>query len=503
MLKAALLQELAPEACRWIFQALDAAAQLEALEADHLVQRLGDGTTYRYPTYLQEFLTAEGKRTISAIAFKDWHRRAANYYQDGGREELALPHLIASEDWAGALWACDMSFPAMRFTGRQKQIERWLALFPDALADTEPRLALWQGHVKSRGGAISESLVCYDRALELFKDQSDTRGEFKVLVRLFTLALVQDDAPKAAKLMPETLSRVAFGDPEDVVDLHLARALAADRRGDMALVRECNEEALALPFGESIEIAASHYIARSNLYTLALHKGHLREALRHIERALEIAGAWNFYPYHLVASFLRADLHLTEGAVEEAGRFLKALPSYWVEILDWHDLACAYAVLGGYHQARGEWKEAEDVLRKSLAIFTEAEYDIGKKVPLERLMWLALARKQYTRAEELKAESGDVDLNNIYDLALRVPYARALHLGGRAESAIAELETLIPAIEAIDAPLHLSRAHLFEAAARRKAGDARAKEALDRALALIEQNGYTFLLETDQTLWEE
>ena len=59
MLRAALLQELSPEACRWDFQEKDAADLLEGMEADHLVRRLTGGVTYRFPTYLRDFLLAE------------------------------------------------------------------------------------------------------------------------------------------------------------------------------------------------------------------------------------------------------------------------------------------------------------------------------------------------------------------------------------------------------------------------------------------------------------
>lgn len=504
MLKAALLQELTADACRLIFQALDAAERLAELEAHQLIMRLADGQAFRFPTYLQEFLRAEGERTISPIAFASWHRRAANFYQSEGREELAIPHLIASGDWTGALVACQASFPAMRFSGRQHQIERWLAAFPDEIAQSEPLVPLWRGHMLSRSGQMTEALEAYDRALGLYKARESSAGVFKVLVRLFSLALLRRDAENAALLMRETLALVAIGEPDDVVDLHLARALAADQRGDMALVRECNELALSIPIAGSIETAASHYIARTNLYTLALHKGHLHEALRHVERALEIAENWQFYPYHLVASFLRAHLQLLEGDVETPGRFLRALPPYWTELLDWHDLACALAVLGMYHQAKGAWKDAEDALRRSLALFTEADYDIGKKVPIERLVWIALQRRQFSRIEELLGEAKALDLHNVYDLAILVPRARVRHLDGHAAEALAEIERVLPALRELDALLLLARARLFEAACRRKLGqEAEAREALAEAMRLIETEGFDFLLVQDQTLWEE
>ncbi|HEY9722933.1 MAG TPA: hypothetical protein V6D47_13055, partial [Oscillatoriaceae cyanobacterium] len=503
MVKASLLEELTPEACRWVFQALDAAELLKALEDQHLVLRLGSAS-YRFPTYLREFLQREAARQIPAMAFANWHRRAAAYYQDQGQEELAIPHLLASRDWTGAAVACDLAFPPMRFNGRQATIARWLDQFPAEVADSEPLVQLWRGHAYSRGGNNKEALPYYDRARELFEGREDLAGMFKVMVRQCTLALIQEDMRRFGQLQLKAQAYQAEGKPEDVADLCLTRALVAEQRGDMLLMRECNEAVLTVPIEGNVELAASHCIAHINLYTFNLHKGDLARSGAHIAQAIEIADAWGFYPYHLFASFLQAHLRLYEGDTDAVSAFLRTLPPHWTELLDWHDLGCAYAIVGQYHQQKGEWREAEDALKKSVATFEKAGYKEGTKVPLERILWLTIARKQFARASELLSEAVERRAQSIHDLALTIPHARALHLQGEPESALGMLEEAVPALEGLGADLHLTKALLYVGAARFRQGDkGGAKQAVSRALSLAEARDYHFLPGQDQLLWDE
>ncbi|MFP5501295.1 MAG: hypothetical protein ACLGIN_02320, partial [Candidatus Sericytochromatia bacterium] len=504
MLKSAVLQELTPEACRWVFGEAEAAGELAELEAIHLVQRLAGGVGYRYPAYLRDFLLAEAERTLSGLTIADWHRRAASFYQGRQQQELALPHLIASQDWDGATAAMEASFPAMRFSGRQSLIGRWLSALPEEVAELEPVVQLWRGHHHSRAGRMTEAAPAYERARALYEAREDQAGVFKVLVRQCTLALVQEEMKAFSQLLLQAQALMATGRDEDLVDLWLVRALAAESRGDMALMEECNQGALGLAVGENIEIAASHTIARMNLFTLELHRGSLQRAHAHIAQAIELADRWHFYPYHLFALFMQAHLHLMAGDVDAAAGFFRTLPPHWPDMLDWHDLACAYATLGFYHQARGEWKEAEDACRKSLQTFEKAGFKEGEKVSLERLLWLALGKKQYVRAGEILAEAGVSGGRNVYDLALVVPHARALHLMGKTEEAINAFDEAIPALEELGAELHLARALLYQGACTYRQGDAaRAEAAVTRALALAEARDYRFLPASDQVLWEE
>jgi ATP/maltotriose-dependent transcriptional regulator MalT/DNA-binding SARP family transcriptional activator len=502
MCQASLLAEPSPDACRQVFDQPEAGALLARLEADHLIRRLADGVSYRFPAYLREFLQLELVRTVAATRREEWHRRAATFHAE--HPELALPHLIAAQDIPAAMQACEAAFPAMRFSGRLAQIGRWLEAFPAAMQATEPVLQLWQGHVHARAGRHPEADACYARALAAFEARQDHAGSFKVRVRQATIATLHEDQRVRAVAMLETLEAGQPGRDEDVADLHLARSLVAEHQGDMRRMTACNEAVLRLPVAGNVEIAASHTIAQLNLYTIALHQGALEAASTHIGEAVAIAERWAFGPYLLFGRFMQAHLRLLTGDIEGASTFLRTPPDGWSEQLDWHDVACAHTTLGLWHQLRGELKEADEAYRRSLDTFERAGFTEGRKVAVERLLWLAVARRQATKALELGIPMLAGSEDTIYGLALLTPLGRARHLEGDGPGACELLGRAVAGFEAQGAHLHLAEALLYLGASRASRGDQEAAvEAVSRGLAIAEERGYGFLAGRDGALWSE
>ncbi len=509
MRRAALLTDLTPEACRAVFGDTDAAAWLAELEAEHLVRRLAGAVGYQFPPYLREVLLAEAERLLPGPDLARWHHGAAELYLEAGRTEPAIPHLIASRDWRAAIAACRATFPVMAARGRHAPIARWLAAFPRELAAEEPWLELWRGHASAREGRSEEARGYYERARKAFEARGDGTDALKALVRLATLALTVDDGARFNRLMLQATARLEELADEDKADLYLVRALAADRRGDLALMAACNEAVLAIPPGEpgdgstgNIEVAACHLIATFNLFTLRLHRGELAAARELAERAIGLADAWSFPAFRMAAGFLRAHIELLTGDHEAAAAFVRGLPPYWAQLLEWQDRAMAYVVLGHHHQVGGDHRAAEQALARALALYDDAGLPEGRKLVLERQAWLALARRQYDRAASFTAEAGDLDHGNVYDLALRLPLARMRHLAGDPAGTAQELAALAPALDALGARLLLAKARLFEAAALAKAGEDGAP-ALAAARAIIRADGFEFLERQDQVLWEE
>lgn len=505
MLRASLLPELSAEACREVFRIPDAAELLDALEADFLVRRMGSGAGYRLPAYLRDFLLAEAERALDLPTRRGYHERAAAYHEAQGAPELALPHRIAAQDWPGAIRHCADIFPSLRFGGRFAQIARWLEAFPAELLAEEPFLQLWRGHTLSRTGAHVEALPCYERARQGYGARQDALGSYKVQVRLATLQLIHHERREGALALLEALGQGPVGADEDLADWHLAQAMAFEQRGDLAGMRAHNEAVLRLPIGRNVELAASHVIALLNLHTQNVHLGAFGTAKQQVERAIELAEAWAFYPYKIFAGFLLANLNVIVGNLEAVGAFLKGLEANWTELMDWHDLACAYAIMGSYHQAKAEWKEAEELLRRSQLTFDKAGFDEGTKVALERLLWLVVARRQPARAAEL-AQEVPAGAGNLYDLLLLPPRARALHLLGQPEGALALLREAIPGLEKHGAQVHLARAHLLAAASALAVpteGEAAARAHLSQALPMAAAQDHIFLITQDAQLWGE
>ncbi|MEB3223134.1 MAG: BTAD domain-containing putative transcriptional regulator [Candidatus Sericytochromatia bacterium] len=502
MLRAATLEEPTPEACREVLQLADASEVLTALEADHLVTRRGEA--YVFPAHLRAFLRAEAERVVSAEERRGWHRWAAEHYRTADRPELAIPHLIACGDWRMAGAACREAFPRMRHDGRLAQIGRWLDAFPDVAFEQDPALLVWHGSALARDGRLPEGLAAFDRALAAFVAREDRAGQFKVRVRQANIALARQEARDYAGYLLATQALAPDGEPEDVADLALIRGHAAEQKGDLEGFRQFNEQVLAQRDDGGLELAASRYIAHLNLYTYAMHRGAYKDAAGHLDRAIAIADERSFYPYLLAARLQRIHLWCTEGKVDEAEAALKAMPGGWREVLDWHDLACAHAVVGHVAMLRGQWKEVDERLRASMNLFDRIGLQEGKKIPLELQLWAAVRRRTPQRAQPLIAEAAVPPGKTYYDLVLLLPRARAALQLDDAAGAHALAGEAVAGLTAQQAHRHLAHAHAIEAAAQARLGErGAARQALEKAEALITKHQLGFLRTLDAELWHE
>ncbi len=503
MVRAALLAELRADTCLEVLGEREAADELEALAECHLVWRLGDGA-YRFPAYLRDFLQAETHNRIPPKELATLHAAAGAHYRRVGRVEAAITHLLTAGSWSEAATACAACFPALAARGRFAVIERWLGAFPTELAGHDPRLVLWRGHSASRAGRRKEAERLYEAALAAFAAKGDQAGELQALVRLINLALYEGDRARFGPALVRGLGLLAAGRPADRADLLLARSQAADQAGDLALAAECAEGVLAIPIDEDVEVASCHVVALLNLFTLALHRGDLGGARAWAAAVVTVAGDWGFQPYAVFGSFLLAQLHLLEGDVAAAGALLEGLPQGWPDLLDWINQASAHYMLAGYHQARGDWKAANDALTRSETLFERGGFREGKKLPLERRMWLAIQRGQPEKALEAwqpghpASEAGGS--GSLYQLALAVPGLRARHLTGDAAGALRGWAVARAELASMGARFLVARGDYYAAAAELACDEPRAARAtLERARAA----GYEFLERQDQRLWEE
>jgi ATP/maltotriose-dependent transcriptional regulator MalT/DNA-binding SARP family transcriptional activator len=502
MLRASLLHSLNEETLRVVLEEPAPADRLAELEAHMLIGRAGEG--WRFPAHLATFLQAEAARLLPPEERAGCHTRAAAHHTARGDDEQALPHWLALADWRAAVAACNRVFPGLMLYGRAGAVARWLEAFPAGVIAAEPWLLLWRGHVLIRQGAQVEAEAAYERARAGFVAGQEAAGAFKVGVRQATLAMFAGDWSRFDGLVEALLRERQAARPEDLADLELVRGVASEGRGNLAQMRACNEAVLALPAEGNAEVAACQATALMNLHTVALYHGDLDTARRHAERAIALAEQWRFLAYRQYLTFLRANVALLTAEAGEADALLRALPPTWADALDFHERGIAHAVLGRWRTARGEWREAEAELSRAFATFDEAGHAEGRKVALEPQLWLHLARKHPERVEALIASHGELDGTSIHDLALMVPWARALLERDRPAEALEVLGRALPELLAQGAALHLARGRRIEAACARRLGDtARAEAALAEATAIAARQGYGFLAGEDAGLVAE
>jgi LuxR family maltose regulon positive regulatory protein len=120
-----------------------AAARLQRLMgANQLIGEVaGAGAAYRYHTLLRDYLEAEQERREPGSTAR-LHRRAASWYADAGRMELAIEHGFKGHDTdATAAYMAAALLPQM-YAGHGDLLERWLGSFQEHDFLRHPPLAV-------------------------------------------------------------------------------------------------------------------------------------------------------------------------------------------------------------------------------------------------------------------------------------------------------------------------------------------------------------------------
>lgn len=475
---------------------------LAELEAECLLSRSGD--VWHVPAHLRVFLQSQARQQISAPERAALAHRAAGWHVSQNDAERALPHLLTLENWQEAIHVCQQAFPAMLAYGRAASVARCLEAFPAEMAASHPWLLLWRGNQALRQGEHAEARACYAEAQQRFSAAQQQTGACKATVRLAMLALFSGDLTHYETLSNDLSALAAHADPGDHADLALVRGLAAEHRGDHREMRAHNEAVLEIPIAGNVEVAACHATALMNLHSLAFYHGDLVDARTHAKASLALADTWRFLAYRTFSVFLLAHVELVDGHPAEAEALLRALPDTWEDGLDFHERGIGHLVLGRLRAARGDWRQAELEMGRAHTLFDDADHAIGRKLVLEYRMWAHLAHGRVGWVAEALPPAGLLGGAGLHDAALLLPWARALHLQGKPEEALAALDRALPELERQEARLHLARARRFEAATAARLGQlSRAHQAEQAALELARVWHYRFLESEDPALTSE
>ena len=126
--------------------------------ANQLIGRVeGRGVAFRYHALLRDFLAAELERREPGTT-PELHRRAAAWYADSGRLELAIEHALAGGDLDGAAPLVTAAVLPMHHAGHDDRLQRWLGKFDDTVVARHPSMAVvaaWIYAVNGRPGAAS------------------------------------------------------------------------------------------------------------------------------------------------------------------------------------------------------------------------------------------------------------------------------------------------------------------------------------------------------------
>jgi LuxR family maltose regulon positive regulatory protein len=151
--RTSILDEVEPRLAEFVTGLPDADERLRRLaRANLLISEVsGPETSYRYHHLLRDHLLAELEQREPG-AGPELHGRAATWYAEAGRGELAIEHSIAGGDVDGAARLVEEATLRTYLLGHGDRLERWLATFDDPVFERRPGLAVGAALVHALSG---------------------------------------------------------------------------------------------------------------------------------------------------------------------------------------------------------------------------------------------------------------------------------------------------------------------------------------------------------------
>jgi len=382
--RTAVLDQLCGPLCEAVAGSSAAAIQLRRIETHSLFLTPLDRQRqwYRYHGLYREFLLGELGRTEPDIIMA-LHQRAADWYEANGFPELALEHLLHTDDWDRSVQLTARLALPTYMAGQLSTVQRWYQALGDANITRYPPLAVlvgWEAaltgntakaeqwaavaDVASFNGEPATGAASFDSARSLLRAGMCASGPERMMADA-AYAVAQEPSwsrwrDTALWLLAE--AHLLAGEPDEAHALFATASTAAAGMGNWDTVPLCE----------------------SQLAWLAMDRGEWKEAADRLELALGTIDAQRLHDYvsSLPAFAGAARLSLHQGDVKEAhqqlARAMRARPTathllpYLAVRLRLH-LAKVYHAIAQPGTARQLLREIDEILtrRPALGILIE------------------------------------------------------------------------------------------------------------------------------------
>jgi len=302
MLQTAILDRMSGPLCDAVTGQQGGSASLEALERGNLFvvplddQRLWFRYHHLFADVLHAHLLAEQSDQIPAL-----HARASDWYEQHGLTDDAIRHALTARDFTRAAALIERVLPVMTRNRQEATLLGWLQALPDEIVRDRPVLSLYfagtllqNGHIEGVEAKLRFAEQWLDRDAQpdsareepAYVDEAEFRSvPASIAMYRSAIALISGDTEGTLHYARQVFERA----PED--DL-LRRASAAGLLG-LAYWTRGELEAASRAYIESMTgLAHLGHISdvaglAIGLASIQIVQGHLREAIRTYERALQ------------------------------------------------------------------------------------------------------------------------------------------------------------------------------------------------------------------------
>jgi LuxR family maltose regulon positive regulatory protein len=368
----------------------DATQRLQRLARANLLigEVAGEQASFRYHHLLRDHLAAELERR-EPVAESDLHRRAAAWYAEAGRPELAIEHALAGGDTDAAARLIEAATLQMYLLGHGDRLGLWLAAFDDDVFERRPPLAFGAALVHALSGRPDAA----DRMADIVERSSfdgvpaNGAASFESARAMLRASMVRHGPDDAYANASAAVAAEAPGSPWRTLALELL-AQSHLLRGDVpAAERVLADAVAAAPAGGShafyaLALLASLAMGRGDWHAA---EGYARESHARIGR-MKAAEGVSAMMVHAVAA--RVAIHhgdLVHGREELVhAQLTRPLVSHVLPtvVLPLLEVARAYLATADPAGAGAAVSEAERILRRrpDLGVLPAQVADVRRRV---------------------------------------------------------------------------------------------------------------------------
>lgn len=265
LIHSSLLETLDPELCEALFDqhlAIEANAEnallslgtyphtsyvesllIEAIRQNLFLQAVAtEQLQARFHPLFREMLRFQFERHEPGL-IAELHRRAAHVYEARGEAGAAVPHALASGNYAWAAQLIEKSARDLLLHGELSTVRQWLKLLPDQVSQDRPSLLLLHSWIALFSGDLAKTQAFYQaasHALRLEDDSVELHYELEAINTM--LMLLSGDLTSANEhaqaLMQAMPSEASFASSSLVLALNTLELLRGDSKAAIMILHE-------------------------------------------------------------------------------------------------------------------------------------------------------------------------------------------------------------------------------------------------------------------------
>mgnify|MGYP001770748870 CR=1 FL=1 len=404
LLSLSVMDSLPLDVCTALFPERSVAAALpELAQRNVFLTVASDGHSveeYRFHPLFRDFLLRRLRSEVGRAGVATEQNRIAEYFLGQNQWEIALPYLIAAENFERAAALIAERGEHWILAGAFSSLVSNASKIPPEVLDRYPRAILQLSEVARLEGQMERSAAYLSRAVNLLQEAGDKEGKAEALHSLASIERRKGNLSEAFELLARA-EAIAHPESETAMKCANTRGLCFIAQGRHSEAEQQFRVALELA-----EKKGNRRFIRLITHNLALspgYRGDFAEALRWFKRIFR-DGEDVQLPQEAIGHLNIARLHLYRGEFDQAESHLNRS----MELCSLFNLTGLrgeiYETLGNLYRELGNYRRATEFYDRAATAYSEVDISTAGRELNEEVAKLHLSTGNTERARILLDE---------------------------------------------------------------------------------------------------